>query len=444
VAEHEERIMSTPIVELKSVGKSFHAASGGERAVLQGVDFTLSEGEIVALLGQSGCGKSTMLRIIAGLIPPDNGQVLLRGMPLFGPARGVAMVFQSFALFPWLTVQKNVELGLEAQGVPMEERERRAGAAIEMIGLSGFEGALPRELSGGMRQRVGIARALVLEPEVLLMDEAFSALDVLTGERLREDILELWQGGKIPTKAILVVSHNIEEAVTMADRILILGSDPGHIRAELPIALPRPRSAETPEVRSLIDQVYGLMTAGGGRPGRMTQKEIKVKLGDRLPEADITRMEGVLESLAEPPFSGRADLPKIAAETELIDEEFLTVSNALTLLDFVQLDHGDMLITPTGEQYVHASNPQRQALFGRQVVEHVPLVAYIRQGLEQDPSGDLPRGLFLRLLRYTLNEEDAERALRVAIEWGRYGNVFEYDFNTGVIRMAEDASTEPT
>ncbi|HEX4329208.1 MAG TPA: nitrate/sulfonate/bicarbonate ABC transporter ATP-binding protein [Burkholderiales bacterium] len=436
--------MSTPIVELKSVGKSFHAASGGERAVLHGVDFTLSEGEIVALLGQSGCGKSTMLRVIAGLIPPDGGQVLLRGMPLFGPARGVAMVFQSFALFPWLTVQKNVELGLEAQGVPMAERERRAGAAIEMIGLSGFEGALPRELSGGMRQRVGIARALVLEPEVLLMDEAFSALDVLTGERLREDILDLWQGGKIPTKAILVVSHNIEEAVTMADRILILGSDPGHIRAELPIALPRPRSAESPEVRSLIDQVYGLMTAGGGRPGRMTQKEIKVKLGDRLPEADITRMEGVLESLAEPPFSGRADLPKLAAETELIDEEFLTVSNALTLLDFVQLDHGDMLITPTGEQYVRASNPERQALFGRQVVEHVPLVAYIRQGLEQDPSGDLPRGLFLRLLRYTLNEEDAERALRVAIEWGRYGNVFEYDFNTGVIRMAEDASTEPT
>jgi NitT/TauT family transport system ATP-binding protein len=444
VAKNEERIMSTPIVELKSVGKSFHAASGGERAVLHGVDFTLSEGEIVALLGQSGCGKSTMLRVIAGLIPPDGGQVLLRGMPLFGPARGVAMVFQSFALFPWLTVQKNVELGLEAQGVPMAERERRAGAAIEMIGLSGFEGALPRELSGGMRQRVGIARALVLEPEVLLMDEAFSALDVLTGERLREDILDLWQGGKIPTKAILVVSHNIEEAVTMADRILILGSDPGHIRAELPIALPRPRSAESPEVRSLIDQVYGLMTAGGGRPGRMTQKEIKVKLGDRLPEADITRMEGVLESLAEPPFSGRADLPKLAAETELIDEEFLTVSNALTLLDFVQLDHGDMLITPTGEQYVRASNPERQALFGRQVVEHVPLVAYIRQGLEQDPSGDLPRGLFLRLLRYTLNEEDAERALRVAIEWGRYGNVFEYDFNTGVIRMAEDASTEPT
>ncbi|MDB5803031.1 MAG: nitrate transporter ATP-binding protein [Betaproteobacteria bacterium] len=435
--------MSTSVIELKAVGKSFHAASGGARAVLGGVDFALHEGEIVALLGQSGCGKSTMLRLIAGLIAPDAGQVLYHGMPLFGPARGVAMVFQSFALFPWLTVQKNVELGLEAQGVPQAERTKRAEAAIDMIGLSGFEGALPRELSGGMRQRVGIARALVLEPEVLLMDEAFSALDVLTGERLREDILDLWVGGKVPTKAILVVSHNIEEAVTMADRILILGADPGHIRAELPITLARPRAADDPEVRALIDQVYGLMTSGG-RPGRMTQKEIKVKLGDRLPHADIARMESVLESLAEPPYSGRADLPKLAEETELTDVEFLDLSNALTLLDLVQLDHGDMVITPTGEQYARASNPQRQALFGRLVAEHVPLVAYIRQGLDQDPSGDLPRGLFLRLLRYTLNEEDAEQALRTAIEWGRYGNVFEYDFNTGVIHLSEDASQEPT
>jgi NitT/TauT family transport system ATP-binding protein len=436
--------MSTPIVELKSVGKTFHAANGAARAVLQGVDFTLSEGEIVALLGQSGCGKSTMLRAIAGLIPADSGQVLFHGMPLFGPARGVSMVFQSFALFPWLTVQKNVELGLEAQGVPAAERERRAAEAIEMIGLSGFEGALPRELSGGMRQRVGIARALVMQPEVLLMDEAFSALDVLTGERLREDILDLWEGGKMPTKAMLVVSHNIEEAVMMADRILILGSDPGRIRAEQPVTLARPRSAEDPQVRALIDNVYGLMTAGGARPSRVTQKEIKVKLGDRLPEADITRMEGVLERLTEQPFNGRADLPKIAAETELDDEEFLNVSNALTLLDFVQLDHGDMVITTTGEQYVHASNPERQTIFGRQVLEHVPLVTYIRQGLDQDPSGDLPKGLFLRLLRYTLNESDAESALRVAIEWGRYGDLFEYNLNTGVLNLPQDEREQET
>ena len=430
--------MSTPIIELKSVRKSFLSADGSDRSVLEGVDFTLNEGEIVAMLGQSGSGKSTMLRIMAGLIPADGGQVLYRGMPLFGPARGISMVFQSFALFPWLTVQKNVELGLEAQGKPPKERAARAEAAIELIGLSGFEGALPRELSGGMRQRVGIARALVMEPEVLLMDEAFSALDVLTGERLREDILELWQAGQMPTKAILVVSHNIEEAVMMADRVLIFASDPGRVRADLPILLPRPRQVESNQVRTLIDNVYALMTVGSTRPGRVTEKEIKLQLGDRLPEADIARMEGVLELLADEPFSGRADLPKLAEETELTDQELLGIASALALLGFVQLAHGDMVITALGLEYVAASNPERQPLFGRQLLEHVPLVAYIRHGLEQDPSGDLPQDLFLRLLRFTLNETEAEHALRIAIEWGRYGDLFEYDFHTGVIHRPKD------
>lgn len=430
--------MATPIVELKTVEKSFRSADGTARSVLEGVDFTLNEGEIVALLGQSGCGKSTMLRIMAGLIPADGGQVLYRGLPLYGPANGISMVFQSFALFPWLTVQMNVELGLEAKGMPPDERAQRAETAIELIGLSGFEGALPRELSGGMRQRVGIARALVLEPEVLLMDEAFSALDVLTGERLREDILELWESGKLPTKAMLVVSHNIEEAVMMADRVLIFASDPGRVRNELPVTLSRPRQVESPEVRVLIDNVYGLMTAGSMRPGHVTEKEIKLQLGDRLPDADIARMEGILELLVDEPFAGRADLPKLAEETELTDQELLNVSGALTLLGFAHLDHGDIILTPLGFQYVHASNPERQAIFGRQVLENVPLVAYIRQGLEQDPSGDLHEELFLRLLRFTLNQADAVTALRVAIEWGRYGNLFEYNFNTGVIQMPED------
>jgi NitT/TauT family transport system ATP-binding protein len=430
--------MSTPIVELKSVDKSFHSADGSARLVLQGVDFTLNEGEIVALLGQSGSGKSTMLRIMAGLIPTDKGQVLYQGLPIYGAARGISMVFQSFALFPWLTVQKNVELGLEAQGMPISEREKRARATIEMIGLSGFEGALPRELSGGMRQRVGIARALVLEPEVLLMDEAFSALDVLTGERLREDILELWDKNEIPTKAILIVSHNIEEAVMMADRVLIFASDPGRIRAELPIILDHPREVESPEVRMLIDNVYELMTVGAVRPGRLAGIETKLQLGDRLPEADITRMEGMLELLTDEPFHGRADLPKLAEETEFTDKELLEVARALTLLGFVQLAHGDVVITKLGKAYVAATKPERQGIFSKQLLEHVPLVAYIRHGLEQDPSGDLPEDLFLKLLRFTLNETEAERALSIAIEWGRYGDVFEYNFNTGVIHLPKD------
>ncbi len=430
--------MTTPIVELKSVGKSFRSADGSARSVLEGVDFTLNEGEIVALLGQSGSGKSTMLRIMAGLIPADSGSVLYRGLPLYGPADGISMVFQSFALFPWLTVQKNVELGLEAKGMLPKDRVQRAEAAIELIGLSGFEGALPRELSGGMRQRVGIARALVMEPDVLLMDEAFSALDVLTGERLREDILELWETGKIPTKAILVVSHNIEEAVMMADRVLVFASDPGRVRDELPVILARPREVESSEVRGLIDKVYGLMTAGTTRTGRITGKEVKLQLGDRLPDAEIVRMEGILELLADEPFLGRADLPKLAEETEFSDEELLAVSSALTLLGFAHLEHGDIMLNPLGKQYVLANNSERKVIFGQQLLENVPLIAYIRQGLVQDPSGDLHEELFLRLLRFTLNEADAISALRVAIEWGRYGDLFEYDFNTGVINMPKD------
>ena len=249
------------LMELTGVGKSFDKAGGAPRVVLDGVDFSLRKGEIVSLLGKSGSGKSTLLRIMAGLIPADRGRAAYRGAPIAGPAGGVAMVFQSFALFPWLTVQQNVELGLEAQGVPPAERARRAEAMLELIGLAGFGGALPRELSGGMRQRVGIARALVTNPDVLLMDEAFSALDVLTGETLRNDILDLWDSGRIPTRGILVVSHNIEEAVMMSDRIVILSSDPGRVRHEIAIGLPRPRHPDSREVRDLADHVYGLMTS---------------------------------------------------------------------------------------------------------------------------------------------------------------------------------------
>ncbi len=430
--------MSNPILELKSVDKSFHSADGSARLVLQDVDFTLNEGEIVALLGQSGSGKSTMLRIMAGLISSDKGQVLYKGLPIYSAVRGISMVFQSFALFPWLTVQKNIELGLEALGIHIAEREKRSQAAIEMIGLTGFEGALPRELSGGMRQRVGIARALVLKPEVLLMDEAFSALDVLTGERLREDILELWNNKEIPTKAILIVSHNIEEAVMMADRVLIFASDPGRVRAELHINLPHPRKVESQEVRALIDNVYGLMTSGVERAGRILDIDVKLQLGDRLPEADITRMEGLLELLTENPFKGRADLPKLAEETELTDKELLEVSRALTLLGFIELTQGDVVMTPLGQHYVDASNVERQKVFGEQLLTNVPLVAYIRHGLEQDRSGDLPDDLFLKLLRFTLNEIEAKRALSIAIEWGRYGDVFEYNYNTGVIQLPKN------
>ncbi|SFD73275.1 ABC transporter ATP-binding protein [Paracidovorax konjaci] len=432
--------MTQSIIELQGVGKTFRSSDGRERPVLHGVDFTLREGEIVALLGQSGSGKSTLLRIMAGLVPADQGTVRYRGQPLHGPARAISMVFQSFALFPWLTVQQNVELGLEARGVPQAARAARAGAAIDLIGLAGFEGALPRELSGGMRQRVGIARALVTEPDVLLMDEAFSALDVLTGERLREDILQLWRSGTMPTKAMLVVSHNIEEAVMMADRVLIFASDPGRIRCQLSIQLPRPRDADSAHVRALIDEVYALMTAGAVRHLAVAgeapaEQPAPALLTDRLPAADVARMDGLLELLAEPPFDGRADLPQLAEETSLTDAELLPVAHAVAQLGLAALAGGDLQITPLGRRYVDGGHGLRQDIFGQQLLAHVPLVAHIRHSLEQEATGELPDVPFLRLLSEQLDAQEAESVLRTAITWARHGEVFEYDFRTGVMRL---------
>ncbi|MCV2353415.1 nitrate/sulfonate/bicarbonate ABC transporter ATP-binding protein [Paucibacter sp. B2R-40] len=427
--------MMTSLIELKKVAKSFKSSDGSMRSVLEDVDFQLDKGEIVALLGQSGSGKSTLLRIMAGLIPSDGGDVRYCGQPVFGPADGIAMVFQSFALFPWLTVQQNVELGLEARGVSAPERAKRASAAIDMIGLAGFEGALPRELSGGMRQRVGLARALVMEPQVLLMDEAFSALDVLTGERLRNEILTLWGSGQMPTQAMLVVSHNIEEAVMMADRVLIFSSNPGRVRAELPISLPRPRHPDSAEVRLLIDEVYALMTAGAAASDQV--QEPRPHLSDRLPEADVGRMESLLELLIDERFKGRADLPQLAEESELTDEDLLPLADALHRLGLAQLERGDILITALGQSYVDGDHELRRKLFGQQLMAHVPIAAFIRHSLEQEPHGELREEPFLKLLHESMDEHESERVLRVAIEWARYGEVFEYNYHTGMIHLPE-------
>lgn len=424
------------LIDLGDVQKAFRSSDGTARTVLSNVEFKLQEGEIVALLGKSGSGKSTLLRIIAGLIPADGGRVQYRSHPIYGPVAGVAMVFQSFALFPWLTVQQNVELGLEAQGVPKEERERRADKVLELIGLSGFGGALPRELSGGMRQRVGIARALVTNPDVLLMDEAFSALDVLTGETLRDDMLELWDSDRIPTKGIIIVSHNIEEAVMMADRILIMGSDPGHVRSQIKIDLPRPRDVDSLEVRTLIDEVYALMTM---RPVQQAATGVPAHahLGYRLPVTNVSRMEAILDLLADAPFEGRADLPQLAEEAELSDEELFPVYEALGQLGLAQVEKGDIALTPLGRRYVEAEQTLKQELFGQQLLAHVPLAAHIRHSLEQEPNGALPEKRFLDLLEEFLKADEAEQVLKVVVEWGRYGEVYEYDYHTGRLHLPE-------
>ena len=426
-----------PVIELRNVGKVFRTADRTDRAVLEGVNLTLREGEIVAMLGRSGSGKSTLLRIMAGLVPSDHGEVRFRGAPLVGAAEGIAMVFQSFALFPWLSVQQNVELGLEAQGVPKAERARRAEAAIELIGLSGFNSALPRELSGGMRQRVGIARALVTEPDLLLMDEAFSALDVLTGETLRDEMIDLWESGRANIRSILIVSHNIEEAVMMADRIVILSSDPGRVRAEVRVSFPRPRNRDDAQVRALIDEVYALMTSPAAMGPRMATLAAAQQIGFRLPNADISRMEGILDLLLEAPFLGRADLPHLAEEAGLTDDELLPACEALQLLHLATLERGDITATSLGRAYYAAEPAERKVLFGRQVLLHVALAAHIRRELEAAEAGEVGEEQVLRELEAFLKPEEAERVLAVAIAWGRYGEIYAYQYNSGMLTLPE-------
>jgi NitT/TauT family transport system ATP-binding protein len=428
------------LLELSAVTKSFRTPDGAPRKVLDGVDFALADGEIVALLGKSGSGKSTLLRIMAGLLPADAGSVTYRGRAIRGPALGISMVFQSFALFPWLTVEQNVELGLEAKGMDPNERRERSESMLDLMGLAGFAGALPRELSGGMRQRVGIARALVTHPDVLLMDEAFSALDVLTGETLRDEILELWDERRIATKGMLVVSHNIEEAVMMADRIVILASDPGRVRDEYVLGLPRPRNVDSREVRARIDEVYGLMTMRPA-PAAVAPSTTLVTVDYRLPDTDVVRMESVVDLLAADPFNGRADLPQLAEEAELPDEELFPTYEALTLLGLAQVEKGDITLTPLGRQYAEAEHTARQAMFGRQLLARVALAARIRRDLEAEPNGNVSEERFIELLQESLDAQAAKRTLEIAIEWGRYGEAYEYDFNAGLLMLTREPSS---
>ena len=432
---------TTPVIDLRGVGKMFRTADHTDRAVLEGVDLTLRAGEIVAMLGKSGSGKSTLLRIMAGLVGADRGEVRFRGRPLTGTAEGIAMVFQSFALFPWLTVQQNVELGLEAQGVGRAERARRAESAIDMIGLSGFNSALPRELSGGMRQRVGIARALVTEPDLLLMDEAFSALDVLTGETLRDEMLALWESGRANIRSILIVSHNIEEAVMMADRIVILSSDPGRVRAEVPVPFPRPRNRDDPQVRALVDEVYALMTSPAALGPRVPAMAAAQQIGYRLPDADIGQMEAVLDLLHESPFFGRADLPHLASEAGLTDDDLLPACEAMQLLGLAQIAGGDISATPLGRRYYETAPPERKVLFGHQLLTHIALSAQIRRELERSPDGEIGEEALLRELEAFLKPDEATRVLKIAIDWGRYGEVYGYSFHSGMLTLPEGMGT---
>jgi NitT/TauT family transport system ATP-binding protein len=417
------------LIDIRGVCRSFPKGSGEDLLVLENVDLTIRAGEIVGLLGRSGSGKSTLLRIIAGLIAPTSGSATCRGEIIAGPPNGVAMVFQSFALFPWLTVLQNVELGLEALGIEAGERRSRALAAIDLIGLDGFESAFPKELSGGMRQRVGFARALVVHPDLLLMDEPFSALDVLTAETLRTDLVDLWVDGRLPIKSVLMVTHNIEEAVLMCDRILVFSSNPGRVAAEFKVDLPHPRNRLDPAFRQLVDSLYARMTQRPEPKAPPTGDAQAPGHGVGMPLNHVSSnvLSGLIEALAAPPYNGHADLPVLAAHLQLEADEIFHLGEALQLLRFAQLKEGDLMLTDAGKRFANLETDARKKLFAQHLLDHVPVMGLIRRVLDERPSHTAPAARFRNELEDYMSEDYADETLKTIVSWGRYAELFAYD-----------------
>jgi len=428
------------IITVDSVTKAFTAPDGHALPVLDGVSFTLAEGEIVALLGKSGSGKSTLLRCVAGLIAPSSGTVSYRGTPLTGANPGVSMVFQTFALLPWLTVQQNVELGLEARAVLEAERAERAIEAIDLIGLDGFESAYPKELSGGMRQRVGFARAIVTQPDALLMDEPFSALDVLTAENLRNELVKLWEGHGAPVKSILIVTHNIEEAVLLADRVLVLSSNPGRIMAELTVELPRPRDRHAPRFEALVDTIYGILTGreqaavdvieAQSDTGTVTKTPVSKEPAPTLtsaplPDVSPGGLAGLLEILAA--RGGRDGLAEIADDLSFEIDDLLPLTDAAVMLHMARIDGSDIELTPEGKEFAAADILTSKQMFARLAAQYAPLVRAIIQALAATQDHNLRSGFFLDVLRRGFSPQEARNQLDTAIDWGRYAELYDYD-----------------
>ena len=424
--------MDTALLDIHALRQTFPRADGGELLVLDGIDLQLTQGQIVGLLGRTGSGKSTLLRSIAGLMPPSGGSITYLGQPVLAPAPGIAMVFQGFALFPWLTVLENVQLGLEALGLPEVEIRKRALAGIDLIGLDGYESAYPRELSGGMRQRVGFARALVVHPNILLMDEPFSALDVLTAETLRTDFLELWGDGKLPIKGVILVTHNIEEAVLMCDRILLFASNPGRIIREIAVDLKQPRNRLDPSFRDLVEKIYVAMTARTQTPPRIgtTPGTVATTISTILPRVSANLLSGLLEALAAEPFNGKADLPVLADELHMEGDDLFPVSDALQMMHFVEVEGGDIKLTDIGKQFVEADTDERKRIFQRQLLSTVPLAAHIRRVLQERTHHGAPKSRFFDELEDHMSTEDAEETLRSVTAWARYAEAFAYDDDT--------------
>ena len=439
VVQPPTRLGGEAILEAQAIEKNFAQPDGREVQVIAPTSLVLESDTIIALLGASGSGKSTMLRILAGLTRPSAGRVLWHGKPLSASRPNAAIVFQSFALFPWLTVLENVEAGLVARGMVPVERQRRAVRALDSVGLKGFETAYPKELSGGMKQRVGFARALAVEPEVLFMDEPFSALDVLTAENLRSELLELWLGKRIPTRSIFLVTHNIEEAVLLADRVIVLGRNPAKIRADFRIGLRHPRDRNAAEFLLYVDYIYKVMTQPELEHALPTQAALRARANQPLlPHARPGGIAGLIELLAD--RGGADDLYHVAEELVMEVDDLLPIVEAATLLGFASSHQGDVELTATGKAFAEADIAPRKELFREAALAHVPLLQQIQTALQSKSDGTMPLEFFRDILEKYFPEKEIQSQLDTVLYWGRFGEIFTYDAQDERLRLRSAAS----
>ncbi len=441
--------MSDAIIEARAVEKYYSQPDGNRIQVIAPTDIAVTPGKIIALLGPSGSGKSTLLRILTGLSQPSSGQVLWHGHPLSGQIPSVSIVFQSFALFPWLTVLENVEAPLVARGVGAIERHKRALRMIDTVGLDGFETAYPKELSGGMKQRVGFARALVVEPEVLFMDEPFSALDVLTAENLRSELLELWLSHKMPTTCIFVVTHNIEEAVLLADRVIVLGRNPARIRSDFDINIPQYRDRKSPRFLAYVDFIYKALTRPSDElasPGAAISGPADGKARERtkfqmLPHARPGGIAGFMELVAD--RGGRDDLYKLADELAMDVDDILPIVDASVMLGFVMVNEGDVEITPEGRRFGEADIQAQKTIFREAALSHVAILRLIENTLHLKRDHAIGEEFFRDILDEHFSADEVERQFDTALNWGRYAEIFNYDSETGRLFHSEVADAAP-
>jgi NitT/TauT family transport system ATP-binding protein len=437
--------MANPIIQARAVEKFYAKPEGNRIEVIAPTDLEVSAGKIVALLGPSGSGKSTLLRMLTGLSLPSSGEVLWHGQPVTGCRPNVAIVFQSFALFPWLNVLENVEAPLEARGLGAIERRKRALKMLDTVGLDGFETAYPKELSGGMKQRVGFARALVVEPEVLFMDEPFSALDVLTAETLRGELLELWLDKKMPTSAIFLVTHNIEEAVLLADRVIVLGKNPGRIRSDFEITLSHPRDRKAGRFVEFVDYIYKIMTQPDvehaspvASQDRATSEKRPKQKYQMLPHARTAGIAGLMDLLHD--GGGSDDLYHLSEKLAMDVDDLLPIIEAATILNFATLTEGHVQVTREGVAFAEADILTRKILFREAALKHVAILQCIESVLKAKSDHSIPDEFFHDILDEHFSLDEVERQFETAMNWGRYAEIFDHDPENARLVLTEPAN----